>query len=680
MEAAVQILDTTLRDGSYVIDFQFTADDTALLVSALDSAGIPLIEIGHGLGLGAARSGEGDQAATDEAYIRAAAHVVRDAKIGAFFIPGIGTEDDLKRAAGLGLGFIRIGTNVTELAKAEPYIRQAKALGLWVSCNLMKSYALPPDEFGKLGHMAEEFGADLLCLVDSAGGMMPEDVRAYLEAVRNESEIALGFHGHNNLCLAVANVLEALDAGATVLDGSLQGMGRSEGNAPTEIVAAVLQKRGHAKEVDVHGLLDIGEGFVRPLLGGKGYSSLGITTGRALFHSSFLSRVLKAATEYGIDPRDLIMRLGDHDRVNAPDNLVRKLAGDIAAAAPRKPIRIDIAATTASAPKDFLDQVSERASELKQLARKHALPAVFNVVVTPYEMTRVSPYVETSYGCAMTNVMLADGALLPGVLATIDAFSDYILLDPMDTPLAPGAVEKATLFLYSDHEMWAAATVTQVSLLLERRLRDRAIAMAGVPPLAGRAAFAFAEAGARVYLDAPLAEVLGMGLDELRNLSFAPLDEAAADLDAVVCLSPRRPDVSTELVKRIRPGGLLFDGGIGSLAPETLPVAEARGVRVVRVDLRPSLAARALEHIGMERVVSTHMGRATWGSVSVVAGGLIGREGDVIVDSIALPTRIIGIADGQGGILTPESEDPDAFRVRKVIAEKRLAPRTESRE
>ena len=105
----LQILDTTLRDGSYIIDFQFTAEDTALIVSCLAHAGIPLIDVAHGLGLGAAKAGKGLQAATDEAYLHAAVQSAGKSKVGAFFIPGIGTEDDIRIAADCGIHFIRIG-------------------------------------------------------------------------------------------------------------------------------------------------------------------------------------------------------------------------------------------------------------------------------------------------------------------------------------------------------------------------------------------------------------------------------------------------------------------------------------------------------------------------------------------------------------------------------------------
>lgn len=669
------ILDATLRDGSYTIDFQFTADDTAVIASALESAGVRIIEVGHGVGLGAARAGKGDAAATDEGYLRAAAEALREADFGMFYIPGIAEEDDLRRARDLGMGFVRVGTNITEMAEGRAAIGLAKRIGLDVSANLMKSYAVSAEEFGACAQQAAAWGADVVCLVDSAGCMLPEEAGAYISAaLARDAEMTLGFHGHDNLNMATACTLEAQRAGARVLDATLQGMGRSEGNVATEVLAAILQKRGLATEIDVNALLDISEAFVRPLMHAPRRSSLGITTGRARFHSSFLGRVMAAATAYGIDPRELILRVGERNPVDAPAELVAAAAQEIAAERPRAPIRVDPAASTGRSPGGFEDEVTLRAQELREKGCKHGLPSVLNVAVTRYEVTRVSPFVETRFGCALSNVMLAEGALLPAALAAADPYVDYVLVDPGDAPFDAGMLRKAVPLVYSDHEMWARTTAVHLTALLDGRLSGRTIAVTGTPGLARRAAVEFAAAGAHVALDPSACPRIDAPFAEDGRITVRAVGEAAAEADAVVSLSPRRPAVDSETVARMRRGALLYDGGIGSLAREAVPAAEARGIRVVRIDMRPSLAATALERMGMRRIVREHMGRATWDGVSVVAGGLIGREGEVIVDSVSRPTRVVGVADGRGGVLHPDAAAPAVRKVRRVIAQKMLEP------
>ena len=172
----VALLDTTLRDGGYVIDFQFTSDDTARISGALDQCSVPYIEVGHGLGLNGSQSQTGGQGATDEEYLLATAASVRQGKWGTFLIPGLAEPRHLDAAADLGMTFVRIGTNATEVEQGFPYIEQAKARGMEVFCNLMKSYVLTPKELGHVAAKAENSGADVVTIVDSAGGMMPEQL------------------------------------------------------------------------------------------------------------------------------------------------------------------------------------------------------------------------------------------------------------------------------------------------------------------------------------------------------------------------------------------------------------------------------------------------------------------------------------------------------------------------
>src|SRR5258708_22580938 len=192
LEQIPDVLEVTLRDGSYLIDLQFPAEDTATIAAALESIGFRWIEVGHGLGLNASQSGKGMAAATDEEYMEAAAQALHAAKWGMFFIPGIGREEDIRLAARYGMSFLRIGTNVTEATQAEPYIALAKELGLIVSYNAMKSYAVSPAEFGSVVAKVHHWGADISCLVDSAGSMDPDSVAAYFRAAKAESPSLLG--------------------------------------------------------------------------------------------------------------------------------------------------------------------------------------------------------------------------------------------------------------------------------------------------------------------------------------------------------------------------------------------------------------------------------------------------------------------------------------------------------
>jgi 4-hydroxy 2-oxovalerate aldolase/long-chain acyl-CoA synthetase len=190
----------------------------------------------------------------------------------------------------------------------------------------MKSYAVPPEQFAEAAAQSEAFGADVVYLVDSAGSMFPEDVLAYLDALRQRSQVRFGFHGHDNLGMAVYNSLFSADQGASFVDASLQGLGRSAGNAATELLAASLDKRGYDTGIDVFRLLKVGDECTRPLLGRPGIEPLDVVSGYAGFHSNFLPKVLVAAEEYAVDPARLIIALCEIDRCNVSDEDLRRVA------------------------------------------------------------------------------------------------------------------------------------------------------------------------------------------------------------------------------------------------------------------------------------------------------------------------------------------------------------------
>lgn len=325
------LLDCTLRDGSYAVNFQFTQRDTARLCAAIEQAGVDLIEIGHGLGLGASGPRYGIAFESDEEYMAAAADSLKRAKWGTFFIPGIGTDEDIRRAVDHGIGFLRIGTEVETWERIRPFAEQAKAAGLLVCANLMKTYAVDAAQAGKVAAAMDAWGTcDAVYIVDSAGCMLPDDVRDYVDAMKQACACDIGFHGHNNLDLANANCLVALEAGAVYVDGSIRGMGRSAGNAQTEVLAFLLKKRGYAVDVDPFVLFEAGEKVIAPInVQAQGLPPLDIVIGMARFHTSHMPRFKRAAEEHEIDLRRLILEVSSVDCVNPPDALIQSVARDL---------------------------------------------------------------------------------------------------------------------------------------------------------------------------------------------------------------------------------------------------------------------------------------------------------------------------------------------------------------
>lgn len=323
----IYILDCSLRDGSYANNFQFTAKQTKDIVLGLESCGVELLEIGHGLGLRASEKGYGVAAETDEGYMRAASNVLSKAHWGMFCIPGVAELKDLEMAADYGMGFVRIGTNIDDYRKSIPFVELAKKLGMYVCSNFMKSYASPPKDLVKSAQAACECGSDLIYLVDSAGGMLPNEVETYLSELNSSLPgIATGFHGHNNLGLAVANSLVAIDNGVTVVDSTLQGFGRSSGNTPTGQIVSCLIRKGVHLGIDPIRVMDVGEQYIRHQISEKGLCSVDVISGMSQFHSSYFKIIDEKSKKYRVDPRRLIIAVAERDKVNAPPEMVDKLA------------------------------------------------------------------------------------------------------------------------------------------------------------------------------------------------------------------------------------------------------------------------------------------------------------------------------------------------------------------
>lgn len=330
MSNKINILDCTLRDGSYKINFQFTKHDTSKITSSLNNSGIPFIEVGHGWGLGSSRIRELKAFETDISYILAAKSVNPKAKIGCFFIPGVGNKEDLKLAIDADVDFIRIGTEVDEYKNTFKYLKFLKSKNIFTCINLMKTYSKSPNEVSKVIKKIEKWKlADVVYIVDSAGCMTPNDVQNYFEKI-NVNELKLGFHGHNNLGLAVANSLKAVECGAEFLDCSIRGMGRSAGNAQTEILVHLLNSTNSIDYISPFNLMEIGEKFIKNLLySDKGVSSLDVSTGMSKLHSNYLPIFRKIASDSDVNLYELIFEVSKINYLNPDKKTIQKIAEDL---------------------------------------------------------------------------------------------------------------------------------------------------------------------------------------------------------------------------------------------------------------------------------------------------------------------------------------------------------------
>ena len=330
----VRLIDSTLRDGSHAMAHQFTSQQVRDVVAGLDRAGIGTIEISHGDGLGGSSFNYGFSKEPEADLLRAAREVVQDAQLAVLLLPGIGTREDLRHARDLGVSVARIATHCTEADIAEQHIGLAKELGMEAIGFLMMAHMIAPEELAAQARLMESYGADCVYITDSAGAMTPNDYRAKVRALRAALSCEIGVHAHANLGLAVANSLVALEEGATVVDGCCGGLGAGAGNAPLEVIAAVLEREGYDTGVDMFGLMDVTDGVVRPfMLRPQIIDGPGLVLGYAGVYSSFLLHTYRAAERFGVDPRAILLECGRRKLVGGQEDVIIEVAAQLSNAA-----------------------------------------------------------------------------------------------------------------------------------------------------------------------------------------------------------------------------------------------------------------------------------------------------------------------------------------------------------
>ena len=330
---APRITDSCLRDGSHPMRHQFTAEQAAHIAGALDAAGVPVIEVAHGDGLGGSSLQYGFSRTPEMNLIEAARSACTRARIAVLLIPGIGTREELREAAKRGATVVRIATQCTEADVSEQHFGLAKELGLEALGFLMMSHMRPAEVLAEQAALMERYGADGVYIVDSAGAMLPGDVTARVRALKSALRGQVGFHAHNNLGFALGNSMAALEAGAEQIDGCLRGLGAGSGNAPTELLAAMLDKLGLASGLDTFRLCDAAEHVLAPLMPLQPIPNRdAITIGYAGVYSTFLLHAQRAGEKFGLDPREILVELGRRKAMAGQEDWILDVAQDLAAA------------------------------------------------------------------------------------------------------------------------------------------------------------------------------------------------------------------------------------------------------------------------------------------------------------------------------------------------------------
>lgn len=328
----VVLHDMTLRDGMHPKRHQMSIEQMVSIATALDRARVPLIEVTHGDGLGGGSINYGFGKHADEEYLRAVIPKLVHAKASALLLPGIGTVDDLEVAVACGVGTVRVATHCTEADVSAQHIRMAKKRGVDTVGFLMMAHMVSPEKILEQAKLMESYGANCVYCTDSAGFMLPDDVKARIGLLREKlsPDTEVGFHGHHNLAMGVANSLAAIEAGAVRIDASAAGLGAGAGNTPLEVFVAVLDRLGVVHGTDLYGVMDVAEDLVVPMMDHPvRIDRDALTLGYAGVYSSFLLFAKRAAEKYGLSSRDILVEMGRRRTVGGQEDMIEDVALDM---------------------------------------------------------------------------------------------------------------------------------------------------------------------------------------------------------------------------------------------------------------------------------------------------------------------------------------------------------------
>ena len=325
----IKFIDATLRDGNHALKQQISLDVVERYCKRVDGSGVEAVIVGHGNGLGASSLQVGLARESDENLLKTARKELNNTKLGAYLIPGFGTiKDNIDPAIEWGVDLFKIGCHCTEADTTRQHIEYVKFMDKTAYGILMMYHLASTDRILEESKKMQSYGADGVILMDSAGASTPELVKKTVSTLAGALDIDVGFHAHNNLGLAVANTYIAIQEGATIIDGTLRGLGAGAGNCPIEVVAALLQKEQYNLDVDIYKLFDASKEPVASLMNPpfSGLDDISIVSGMAGVFSAFKEHVINASKEFKVDPRDIFMELGRQKVVAGQEDKIVEIA------------------------------------------------------------------------------------------------------------------------------------------------------------------------------------------------------------------------------------------------------------------------------------------------------------------------------------------------------------------
>ena len=623
----IEILDCTLRDGSYVIDNHFSKSDTSIISSILFNSGINYLEVGHGLGLGASSKKYGKSLCSDEDYIYNASisKTSKSNKVGVFCFPHITNKNQIKKAKESGLDFIRIGIDLDNIENSRGIIQYSKELGLEVFANLIKTYAYSPLQISKKAKKLEKFGADIICLVDSAGAMLPDEIKEYFQITKKilNKKTLLNFHGHNNLGFANSNCIQAIEGGANIVDSSIMGMGRSAGNAVTEMIIPALQRKGLiSKNIDLILILNLAKSIVSKLNPKTFYDPESILHGKSYFHSGFKKKLIDFTKKNNISYYNILNNFSFKKVLNFNEDLLKKtVLKDKKKFLKKNELNIKYPNINISKNLEFNNLVSFK-KYLKSEKERKKIEIIVSICRSKTNNFKILGVYQ--------NYMMAH-------IESKSKFQDQLILNDF---------RKNEIFIDEKIYYKNYKSYKNIYRYSEKKIFNEA---------------------KNLFLDSEN-NFLKFEISKKKNLKL--INKINKINNLLIIIKTINKD-NIKILKMIKkPFNLLV---YENLKIDIKKVkTEVKNIKkVFRLNYGVVLSLEILKILHSVRVCQIHFGKKIYfNKTLIISGGIIGDNNSLVVDNVEKPSRIIGFADGYGGIKNQQISLEKQVLLKKLILDK----------
>jgi len=328
----ILINDSSLRDGNHFVKHKITLEQIKRYCIFADDTGVDSVEVGHGLGIGASSLLMGLIPTSDEQMLKTARENLKKSKLSVHIVPGMATiKKDIESAIDIGVDIFRVGSHCTEANVTKTHIEYLKNKNKDVYGILMMTALVDAKILVQEAKKMQEYGANGVFIMDSTGTYTTIDTEERIKALKNNLSIKIGFHAHNNLGLAIANSITAVQSGADMIDACIKGFGAGAGNTQLEVLIPVLEKYNFTTNIDFKKLINGADEVMDYLVPtSPSISSINILTGLNKLFCGFEKPILEIAKIYNINYIDLIEELKTKKLIAVQEDLIIEAAQNLA--------------------------------------------------------------------------------------------------------------------------------------------------------------------------------------------------------------------------------------------------------------------------------------------------------------------------------------------------------------